>query len=67
MGTAGAKFLEKAPLNKDEIKQKLQMIKDDGISSISVVLAHSYACPQHELEIGVIAKELGQFVSYSDY
>lgn len=32
---------------------------DSGISSISVVLAHSYACVDHELAIGEIAKEIG--------
>lgn len=58
-GAAGAKYLVKSELNKTEVKKLLKSILDEGISSISIVLAHSYACPQHELEIGEIAKDLG--------
>uniref|UniRef100_T1GIZ0 Hydantoinase B/oxoprolinase domain-containing protein n=1 Tax=Megaselia scalaris TaxID=36166 RepID=T1GIZ0_MEGSC len=58
-GNAGAKYLEKSPINKDAIRKDLQEVLKEGITSISVVLAHSYACPEHEIEIGSIAKELG--------
>lgn len=30
-----------------------------GITSLAIVLAHSFACPDHELRVGAIAKELG--------
>ncbi|XP_055854712.1 5-oxoprolinase [Episyrphus balteatus] len=58
-GAAGAKYLEKSPINHEAIKADLKNVLSEGISSVSVVLAHSYACPEHELAIGKIAKELG--------
>lgn len=58
-GAAGAKYLEKCPVNEIQVKKDLKVVLDEGISSVAVVLAHSYACPEHELRIGQIAKDLG--------
>lgn len=30
-----------------------------GIKSVAIVLAHSYACPDHELIVGAVCRELG--------
>lgn len=43
----------------EEIRKDLKVIRDSGIKSIAVVLAHSYAFSDHEAAIGSIAKDLG--------
>lgn len=35
------------------------LIRDHNIHSVAVVLAHSYACPAHELAVGQIARAAG--------
>lgn len=52
-------YLEQTALNETAIRRELQLLLAEGISSIAVVLAHSYACPVHEIRVGQIAKELG--------
>jgi 5-oxoprolinase (ATP-hydrolysing) len=65
-GHTGERFYITRDLNKDEVHDKLKAVKDKGINSISVALAHSYTCHEHELEIGRIAQKLGfQHVSLS--
>lgn len=58
-GISGSEYLEKCSIDEHEIRPKLQTVFDSGISSVSVVLAHSYACAAHELAIGRIAKQIG--------
>ncbi len=41
------------------IHQELQRLKADGITSIAVVCMHSYTFPDHEQQIGELARELG--------
>jgi hypothetical protein len=62
-GHTGERFYITRDLNKDEVHDKLKAVKDKGINSISVALAHSYTCHEHELEIGRIAQKLGTAVS----
>lgn len=52
-------YLEMSPIDELEVRHKLEGIRSKGITSLAVVLAHSYACPDHELRIGAMAKELG--------
>ncbi|XP_017466157.1 PREDICTED: 5-oxoprolinase [Rhagoletis zephyria] len=58
-GTSGAKYLEMQPVDVANVRASLQEVREQGITSVSVVLAHSFACPVHELQVGAIAKELG--------
>lgn len=58
-GDTGEKFYILKELNQVEIRNDLMKIKEDGIDSVAVVFAHSYAYKWHELEVGKIAKELG--------
>lgn len=58
-GVANSEYLEKATINEANVRELLQEILDDGITSLAIVLAHSYACPEHEIQVGNIAKELG--------
>lgn len=58
-GVADSEYFEKSTINEAEVRECLQEVIEDGISSLAIVLAHSYACPDHEIQIGNIAKELG--------
>ncbi|KAI8332325.1 Hydantoinase B/oxoprolinase-domain-containing protein [Chlamydoabsidia padenii] len=43
----------------DKVKKQLQEIYNDGYKSIAVCLMHSYTFPDHEKEIGDVAKSIG--------
>ncbi|XP_017054245.1 5-oxoprolinase [Drosophila ficusphila] len=58
-GVAGTKYLEVQPVDEAAVRESLSEARKEGVSSVSVVLAHSYACPEHELRVGEIARELG--------
>ncbi|KIY72893.1 hypothetical protein CYLTODRAFT_485875 [Cylindrobasidium torrendii FP15055 ss-10] len=45
--------------NLDEVKADLQKLYDDGFRSVAIVLVHSYTYPQHEQEVGDIARSIG--------
>ncbi|KAJ8925583.1 hypothetical protein NQ315_009423 [Exocentrus adspersus] len=58
-GKTGEAFYVTSELDKDEVRYSLQKIKDKGIDSIAVALAHSYTFYEHERDIGNIAREIG--------
>lgn len=58
-GVSDTEYLEMSPIDEMEVFRELKEIRSKGIASLAVVLAHSYACPDHELRIGSMAKELG--------
>uniref|UniRef100_A0A1A9WNB0 5-oxoprolinase n=1 Tax=Glossina brevipalpis TaxID=37001 RepID=A0A1A9WNB0_9MUSC len=65
-GAGDSQYLEICSINEDEVTKTLQLIKDRGINSLAVVLAHNYSCPEHELKVGEIAKKLGfEFITLS--
>lgn len=41
------------------MKKDLQKLYDDDYRSIAIVFAHSYTYPDHELQIGKLAREVG--------
>ena len=43
----------------DTIRQDLQKLYDEGYLSLAIVLCHSYTFPEHELQIGKLAREIG--------
>lgn len=43
----------------DEVKADLQKLYDDGFRSVAIVLVHSYTYPNHEQEVGDIARAIG--------
>lgn len=49
----------KRDIDEAHVHYQLKEILDAGITSIAVVLVHSYACPDHEIRIGEIARKLG--------
>ncbi|KNC23028.1 hypothetical protein FF38_12157 [Lucilia cuprina] len=58
-GAGGSRYLEMTPVDEITIRSSLMKVKEQGISSVAVVLAHNYSCPDHELKVGQIAKDLG--------
>ncbi|XP_013116199.2 5-oxoprolinase isoform X1 [Stomoxys calcitrans] len=58
-GAGGSRYLEMQPVDEAAVRSSLKQVKDQGITSVAVVLAHNYSCPEHELKIGAIARELG--------
>lgn len=60
IGNTGEKFYITKELDKAEVKRSLLEVKQKGIESISVALAHSYTFFEQELEVGSIAEELGK-------
>lgn len=58
-GISNSFYLVMKELDKKEIESQLKSSFERGIKSIAVALAHSYACPEHEIEIGKIARDVG--------
>lgn len=64
--TTSEKLLEWNPIDKGALKADLQRILDKGITSLAVVLMHSYMFEGHEKEVGDMALSMGfQHVSLS--
>lgn len=57
------RILQRPDLN--AIKQSLQSLWDQGFRSIAVVFVHSYAYPEHELQVGSLATDMGFSVTLS--
>ncbi|KAK3803740.1 hypothetical protein RRG08_029668 [Elysia crispata] len=58
-GTTGEMLERWKSLNADKLRADLQVVLDKGISSLAVVLMHSYIFPDHEEMIGRIAVDMG--------
>ncbi|KAH9927645.1 5-oxoprolinase [Fomitopsis serialis] len=43
----------------ESVKQDLQRIYDDGFRSIAIVFCHSYTFPEHERQVGDLARSIG--------
>ncbi|KAI0698026.1 5-oxoprolinase [Cytidiella melzeri] len=41
------------------VKHDLQKLYDNGYRSIAIVLCHSYTYPEHELQVGRVARDIG--------
>ncbi|XP_047540039.1 5-oxoprolinase [Vanessa atalanta] len=58
-GTTGQKMLVMKDVDEEAVRKDLTALREKGIDSIAVVLAHSYTYREHELKIGKIAQQLG--------
>ncbi|KAI5304085.1 hypothetical protein KEM56_006868, partial [Ascosphaera pollenicola] len=58
-GTSGDMVRILKPLDEDEICQTLQELRNNGVDTIAVCLAHSYIYPEHEQKVQEIAIEEG--------
>ncbi|KAG2148911.1 Hydantoinase/oxoprolinase-domain-containing protein [Suillus clintonianus] len=45
--------------NLDLVRHDLQRLYDAGYRSLAIVLVHSYTFPEHEIQIGKLAREVG--------
>lgn len=59
VGVSSSTFLVKKEIDVEIIKSQLKSVFDQNIKSVAIALAHSYACPEQELAIGEIAKNIG--------
>ncbi|KAI5641299.1 hydantoinase b/oxoprolinase domain-containing protein [Phthorimaea operculella] len=59
VGTTNEKMLIIKDLDEEAVRKDLKKLREKGIDSIAVVLAHSYTYHEHELRIGKIATEVG--------
>ncbi|XP_063542483.1 5-oxoprolinase [Cydia strobilella] len=58
-GITGEKMLIMKELDEDAVRRDLMRLREKGIESVAVVLAHSYTYHEHEIRIGKIAEEIG--------
>ena len=58
-GTTGEKFAVLAKPDLAVVRQELDAVFEKGIRAVAVVFLHAYAFPEHERQIGVIAREIG--------
>jgi 5-oxoprolinase (ATP-hydrolysing) len=61
-GTTGEKMLIIKELDEEAVRKDLVKLREKGIESIAVVLAHSYTYHEHELRIGKIASDVGKCI-----
>lgn len=58
-GVSNSEYYETARIDELAVRTSLKEVLDAGITSLAIVLAHSFACPEHEIQVGAIAAELG--------
>lgn len=58
-GETGEKLYVTREVDAEEVEGRLKKIKDEGVDSVAVALAHSYMFAAHEVQIGAIAKKIG--------
>ena len=59
VGTTGEEFLVLEKPNLEQVRNSLEKAKQGGIEAVAVVFLHAYAFPQHEQQVGALARELG--------
>jgi 5-oxoprolinase (ATP-hydrolysing) len=64
-GTTGDHFRVLQELDLVAVARDLEALWKDGYRSLAVVLLHSYAYPEHELQIGQLALDMGFSVALS--
>lgn len=47
------------PLDQHQVRQQLNQVLDQGCQSLAISLMHSYRNPQHELQLGKLARQAG--------
>lgn len=58
-GTTGEAVCVRRPVDLQRLRQDLQGVLDSGIRSLAVVLKHAAIFPDHEQQVGELARELG--------
>lgn len=60
-GTTGEPVIVLQELNLVQVRTDLERLMKQGITSLAVCLLHAYLYPDHERQIGQVARELGGF------
>ncbi len=58
-GVTGEEFIVLQPPELSGLQAALQQAREAGIEAVAVVLLHAYAFPDHEQQVGALARELG--------
>ncbi|XP_050396145.1 5-oxoprolinase isoform X1 [Patella vulgata] len=58
-GTTGEQLEVWKPIDVKKLKEDLQVVLDEGITSLAVALMHSYTCGEHERQVGQLSREMG--------
>ncbi|RFU80100.1 hydantoinaseoxoprolinase, n-terminal [Trichoderma arundinaceum] len=64
-GITGEQYHVAQELDTKTLVADLQTLKGQGYGSVAVALVNSFACPDHEIEIGKIASKMGFSVALS--
>ncbi|KAM0248511.1 hypothetical protein ACHAQJ_009448 [Trichoderma viride] len=64
-GITGEQYHVSQELDTNKLVADLQTLKGRGYGSVAVALINSFACPDHEIEIGKIASKMGFSVALS--
>ena len=59
VGTTGEEFLVLEKPNLEQVRNSLQEAKQAGVEAVAVVFLHAYAFPQHEQQVGALARKIG--------
>ncbi|MEA3465541.1 MAG: hydantoinase B/oxoprolinase family protein [Thermodesulfobacteriota bacterium] len=59
MGSNGREYVVLQTPDPAPILQALRQASASGCTSVAVVLAHAYACPDHEVEIAALVRQVG--------
>ena len=59
LGKDGKHYKILKEINTEYVLSQLQAVKDKGFDSISIVFMHSYAYPDHEDKVGMLAEQVG--------
>lgn len=66
IGQSNEKVIIEKPINKEELKNDLTLLKNRGIVNIAIAFIHATAYPEHELIAEKIAQEIGfNYISLS--
>ena len=55
----GSRIFTPVPSDVEVVKRDLQNLFHSGYRSVTIVFAHSYTFPDHERQIGVLARSVG--------
>lgn len=64
-GVTGEQYHVVQELDAKTLVADLQALKDRGYGSVAVALINSFACPDHEIEVGKVASKMGFSVALS--
>ncbi|KAL7564022.1 hypothetical protein ACA910_006934 [Epithemia clementina (nom. ined.)] len=65
VGVTGESVLVVQSPDLDQVRKDLERLKENGITALAICLLHAYVYPEHEIQIGILAREMGCFTQIS--